>query len=529
LKINHPVTGRAVEVGSQANILSTTDLKGAITYVNPDFIATSGFEEQELLGSNHHIVRHPDMPPAAFASMWHTLKSGRSWMGLVKNRCKNGDHYWVNAYATPVLRNGQVVEYQSVRTQASARQIDRAESLYARLNRGEKPRGLQPASLSFAKRLSLLCAAPVLSMAALLGGIGVLPLLPSLGGGLILALLLSAIVHISLRPLSRLSRQARAIVDNPLSQFAYTGRNDEYGQIAFALLSLEAEAGAMVGRIADSASQLSHSAAELVATVDKTDQATQHQRERKDDVATAVDQMTISVQEVARHTELSTSAAAEATEETNSGLSLVEENRRLILSLAGEIEQSNNTIQQLEQHSQDINRMLDVIKAIAEQTNLLALNAAIEAARAGEAGRGFAVVADEVRALASRTQQSTADIQNIIGNLQKGTHNAVVAMQRSHQQAEASVEQAMQATTALEGIHQRVAEISQMNVQISGAVEKQGSVSENIQHNLQGIHHACEHNIETSAHSRQNANHVASLAERLQLLADQFRRQLQTH
>ncbi|AEJ14036.1 chemotaxis protein [Pseudomonas monteilii SB3101] len=105
MKNNLPVSGRAVEFSANANILSTTNPKGAITYVNPDFINISGFSEAELLGVNHNIVRHPDMPPEAFAHMWQTLKDGRSWMGLVKNRCKNGDHYWVSAYVTPMQRN----------------------------------------------------------------------------------------------------------------------------------------------------------------------------------------------------------------------------------------------------------------------------------------------------------------------------------------------------------------------------------------------------------------------------------------
>jgi aerotaxis receptor len=108
MKINLPVSGRAVEFSANANILSTTNPKSAITYVNPDFINISGFSEAELLGVNHNIVRHPDMPPEAFAHLWQTLKAGRSWMGLVKNRCKNGDHYWVSAYATPMQRNSGI-------------------------------------------------------------------------------------------------------------------------------------------------------------------------------------------------------------------------------------------------------------------------------------------------------------------------------------------------------------------------------------------------------------------------------------
>ncbi|MCG8998917.1 PAS domain-containing protein [Edwardsiella piscicida] len=115
MRQNLPVTGRNLELPKDANILSTTSPQSHITYVNPDFIKISGFTEEELLGQPHNIVRHPDMPPAAFEHMWSTLKSGRSWMGLVKNRCKNGDHYWVSAYVTPIAKNGSIVEYQSVR------------------------------------------------------------------------------------------------------------------------------------------------------------------------------------------------------------------------------------------------------------------------------------------------------------------------------------------------------------------------------------------------------------------------------
>ncbi len=115
MKINHPVTDVEKQFSIDANILSTTDLKGAITYINPDFIDISGFPEDELLHKNHNVVRHPDMPPAAFQSLWDTVKSGNPWMGMVKNRCKNGDYYWVDALVTPIEQNGETIEYQSVR------------------------------------------------------------------------------------------------------------------------------------------------------------------------------------------------------------------------------------------------------------------------------------------------------------------------------------------------------------------------------------------------------------------------------
>ena len=133
MKQNLPITGRQVDVPINANILSTTDLKGAVTHVNPDFIQVSGFQAEELVGFNHNRVRHPDMPPATFAHLWQTLQAGRSWMGLVKNRCRNGDHYWVSAFVTPIRHGGKVVEYQSVRTRPGAEQVDAAERLYARM------------------------------------------------------------------------------------------------------------------------------------------------------------------------------------------------------------------------------------------------------------------------------------------------------------------------------------------------------------------------------------------------------------
>lgn len=139
MRQNLPVTGRNLELPQDANILSTTDTQSCITYVNSDFIKISGFTEVELQGQSHNIVRHPDMPAAAFEHMWATLKAGCFWMGLVKNRCKNGDHYWVSAYVTPIRGNGQTTEYQSVRTKLDPVQVQAAEQLYTQLRAGKKP------------------------------------------------------------------------------------------------------------------------------------------------------------------------------------------------------------------------------------------------------------------------------------------------------------------------------------------------------------------------------------------------------
>jgi aerotaxis receptor len=523
MKNNLPISQREVRVDPATNILSTTDLKGRVTYVNPDFVAISGYSEEELLGHSHNIVRHPDMPPVAFAHLWQTLQHGDSWMGVVKNRCKNGDHYWVSAFVTPVEMNGQVVEYQSVRGPATPQQVTRAEALYAKLRAGHTPRALHRRPLDAVTSLSLLVAAAPLLGGALLGAGGALPLLPALLGGALFGAALAALVQWRLHPLRALVRKARSIADNPLSQLIYSGRNDDFGQLDFALRSLEADAGAVVGRIADSARQLTDDAGALAEAMDCSGTASLQQQQETEQVAGAVGQLAASVQEVARHAQLSASAAAAANQATDRGLRQVERTREQISNLATDVQHGNGVVQELKAHSLEINQVLEVIHGIAEQTNLLALNAAIEAARAGQAGRGFAVVADEVRGLASRTQQSTAQIQAIIERLQHGTEAAVAAMQRSHAQAQGSVDNALQAAEVLAGINRQVEAISDMSLQIATAVEQQHAVGEHIRNNLDGIREAGHSSIDASSRSRRRAEHVAALAERLQLLAEHFR------
>jgi methyl-accepting chemotaxis protein len=137
MKINEPITDREIKLRDGQELVTKTNLKGIITYVNPDFIEISGFSHDELVGKNHNVVRHPDMPPAAFKDLWDTLKLGRPWSKLVKNRCKNGDYYWVKANVTPIFRNGEIVEYMSVRTRASAEEVEQSTALYAKLKRNE--------------------------------------------------------------------------------------------------------------------------------------------------------------------------------------------------------------------------------------------------------------------------------------------------------------------------------------------------------------------------------------------------------
>ena len=519
MKINLPVTGRSVDVAPDANILSTTDLTSAITYANQDFVDVSGYSRDELLGTPHNVLRHPDMPPEAFAHMWRTLKTGRSWMGMVKNRCKNGDHYWVSAYATPVARDGVTVEYQSVRTKPDARRVAAAERAYARLREGKS---LRWPAVGMGVKVSAWVAASCGVTWALALGLATYSLtwqLLALVAGCVAGV---AGANVILRPLAQLNQRARTIADNPLSQAIYTGRADECGQIEFALQMLEAQVGAVVGRIGDASQRLSGHAAQLVRQLDSSHASSLGQQTQTDQVAAAIHEMAASVAQMASHAQQASKAADQAGDETREGHQRVDESRDAVLRLSQELARATEVIHQLENHSGEISGVLEVIRTIAEQTNLLALNAAIEAARAGEQGRGFAVVADEVRGLAQRTQQSTDEIQRMISTLQGGARDAVQAMAQSSEHVEASVQQAQRAASALDGISQRVTQITAMSQQIAIAVEEQSAVSEDINRNIVGIRNAGEATVCAGQQSQLSSGDVAALAEDLRQLAREF-------
>jgi aerotaxis receptor len=522
MRLNLPITGRDISFSETANILSTTDLNGDITYVNPDFIKISGFEENELLGQHHNIVRHPDMPPEAFSDLWSNVRAGKSWMGMVKNRCKNGDHYWVSAFVTPISRNGKVVEYQSVRTKPQAAQVAAAEKLYAQLQEKRPPAALRRTPFTVRSRVALLAAlgpVPFVVAGGLLGGAD---LAVTVATAVAAALGAGSLVWMALAPLQRLAEQARQVGNDAVGQLVYTGRRDEFGQISFAMKLLETEAGAMVGRIGDASRQLSLHARELVGAMDSSAQSAARQQTETDQVATAINQMATSVQEVAHNAQRTAEAASRANSEAATGTDVVNRTGAAIGRLAQDIQQAGDVIHELESHSNDITKVLDVIRGIAEQTNLLALNAAIEAARAGEQGRGFAVVADEVRSLASRTQQSTQEINSMIAALQNGARQAVQVMERSREQAMESVEQAEQAARSLQGINNRVNEISDMSMQIASAVEQQSAVSENINQNIVSIRSGSDQHVESGLRSRETASGVARLADSMEMLVQQF-------
>ena len=222
MKINQPVTMHEINFPESYNILSTTDLKGAITYCNNDFIEISGFTQDELEGRNHNVVRHPDMPPAAFEDLWASLKNDRPWMGMVKNRCKDGSFYWVDAYVTPIKVNDIVNEYQSVRTKPDRALIKQAESTYQLLIQDKLPFRLRLPSITTGIKLTLgFSVAVVPPLALLITTNGITSLSTLLACGLSLFGSVSTIFLVSKR-ITQITRISRKVVQNPLMQWVYT-------------------------------------------------------------------------------------------------------------------------------------------------------------------------------------------------------------------------------------------------------------------------------------------------------------------
>ena len=320
----------------------------------------------------------------------------------------------------------------------------------------------------------------------------------------------------AIRPLGGLTAAARRIADNDLTgNIPECRTQDEIGQLAAAVGTMQEKLAARVGEIAEVSRQVYEAVGVIGAVSEQTSNSVNRQRSQTEQVVTAVHEMAASIQEVARNTTATASAAEHARQEVGSGSEVVRQTIASTERLSGEVHKGAEAISRLETDSKSIGGVLEVIRGIAEQTNLLALNAAIEAARAGEQGRGFAVVADEVRTLASRTQQSTHEIQKMIEHLQQGAREAVRAMTEGRNQAEANVTQAGHAGRSLEAICSAVETIHGMTTQIASAAEEQSMVAEEISGNLVQINDATEQTANGAVRTASASEELGRLAEKL--------------
>ena len=484
MRNNQPVTQREISLAPQQKLISATDVRGVITYCNDAFVEISGFDRADLIGAPQNIVRHPDVPPAVFAHMWSALKQGLPWMGIVKNRSKTGDHYWVNAYVTPIFDGSTVVGFESVRVKPSADEIRRAQALYRRISAGKPGVPRQDAWLPAA-----LNCVPYMAT-------GVAGSLAGLFLSAPIALAVAVAVAIPVGVLCARVRQGSTLhllrgvepsTSDALIAQMYSDARGPQGRLETAFLSQAARLKTCLTRLQDSAEQLSALAGQSDQLASASAQGLDRQRVETEQVSAAVNQMAATTQEVASHVQRTADATQQANALTGRGREVARDTREAIERLSAVVGETGVTVAQLARDSDEIGSVVDVIKGIADQTNLLALNAAIEAARAGDMGRGFAVVADEVRQLAQRTSQSTTQIHALITQLQASSNNAVHSMENGQRQAQEGVAWVLEADQALVGISEAVSHITDMTTQIAAATEEQSAVAEEISRNITTI------------------------------------------
>ena len=511
MRTNLPLTQRELELSEGTTLMSTTDTHSHLIYANAAFIEASGFGREELMGQPHNIVRHPDMPPEAFADMWRTLKAGKSWTALVKNRRKNGDHYWVRANATPIKRDGVTVGFMSVRTKPSRDEVAAADRLYARFRSGQASglafhQGLvvrtgvlrwlsAPQLLPTVWRIRLAVIALVLVCAAASAALpGLLPAAFAAMG--VCGLLASGWLERQLAaPIKAILANAELIAAGQCVTLPDLNRVDDIGLLARAVN----QAGLNLRSLLDDVSQQVQgiqSASEEIA------QGNADLSSRTEQSAASLEQTAASMAEMNATVANNAERTREAENLARQASTAAEHGRHEF----GEVAQTMSSIQSSSQRISDITSLID---AIAFQTNILALNAAVEAARAGEQGRGFAVVAAEVRSLAQRSAAAAKDIKGLIDDssavVQKG--NALVH----------------KAGTTMSQIVGAVGQVSGFIQDISGATREQADGISQVDTAISQLDQSTQQNASLVEQSAAAAASLQQQAARLAAAVQAFR------
>lgn len=484
MRVNKPITNHEVELKDEDFLISRTDLQGKITYANPGFIKISGFSRDELFGENHNLVRHPDMPPAAFADLWESLKQGKLWTGIIKNRRKDGGFYWVRANVSPCYQGGELVGYTSVRTKASRSEIQMAMSIYADLNssnptrytlkggivterslaasiRSAIPSGIRARLMSMtAVSVALLglnawlghIAAGLVDEAArhdlangqiavTVAGVGVLIFLGRSISNSIIRPIKNCILFSSQLAAGNLAAELKGAADTDLKPIT-----DILDTIRKSMVSISDDINQSIDLFANSASNIISGNVDLSA--------------RTEQQAAALQQTAASMEEITSTVIANSGSAKQATELSDQASSIVSTSGSVMGQVVDSMGKISASSKKMAEH-------IETIDKIAFKTNILALNASVEAARAGEQGRGFAVVATEVRSLAGLSASAAKEIRELIAASSEEINIGELLVK----EAEKSIEGAVEAVSRVNNIiteisaasHEQSIGISQVN------------------------------------------------------------------
>ncbi len=518
MRKNLPVTEQERTFPAEQKLISSTDLKGKIIHCNDAFVDISGYSRDELIGQPHNLVRHPDMPVEAFTSMWADLKSGRPWMGLVKNRCKNGDYYWVSAYVTPVIAGGSVVGFESVRTSPDRAMVKRAEAVYRDLREGTLQRKQALRNATNYLVLPILAMMVVAVGYALHGIDGAIE-----GAGLSAIGAMAFLLSRYRKQIGQLSAQASAHFNDSLAAKVYHNRSDETGRIAMALTSQEARLDTILTRIQDAASAMSEKTREGLskslnahAQIEKQQEESQRIALSMREVSSVIDATTKNIRETAVN-------SLQVQDLAKSGSVLATSTHDAIENLNSITEKVTETVRVIETETSRISNAAGVIEDIAEQTNLLALNAAIESARAGEQGRGFAVVADEVRTLAQKTQTTTSDIHSVIQDLSGSVSAAVSMAAGGSESASDGLAKVNEMEVMLKSISAAVDDIARVSDTMAESASRQADITNDMTNQVATVTDLAAGSLDQSSEAADAMKHIGEQATGLRDLVQRFR------